>query len=256
MPAQEIVCPECPDESGSGTIIGGNAFSIRIGNKILSFENGQLTLADVLNPVNDGTYNQVTIVNGQIIGASDQVPTYTPDTCCPDVPGTNPAGAIPLVQSSDNLLQQAGGAYFVTPIFQDSASVTWSGAGTTNDPFIATASSSGGGGTGTVEPGNCIEVTPTATGVEVGHEDSPVGSSTFMGMTIDQCGHVTATDAGVDSVVEGSHVIAGATVTINDEGRIIAISVGAGSTLTAGSFTTADGFTVSYNSNGVITAVV
>lgn len=266
MPASEVTCPECPDDNGGGAVTGGDDFSIRIGNKILSFANGEIDLSDVQSGVPDGVYSQVTLFNGQIVDASDLVPTYTPQACCdggtPNTGGGN--NTIPILAGADNLLKVIGGEYYVKPVFTNSTTVTTSGSGTTNDPYTFEATATGGSST-TVTAGDDIEVTAVTGGFQVSQVDSAVGNTTFMGMDINATGHVVATDAGVEAAAVGTHDFAGISVTINAEGRVTNLTgthnVGTGGTglsgtgITAGTFTTADGKTVAYSSDGLITSV-
>jgi len=270
MPAHEVDCQDCPDDNGTGVVASGEEFEVRIGNKILSFVNGELSLNDVINPIANGTYTRVTINNGQIIDADDQAMTYTPEDCCPTTGGDTGGGtALPVSSDPANLLKVVSGAYLVKPTFANTPSVVITGDGTAANPWKA-AVQGGTSSSGALIAGQCISLSNTTLGQRIAHGNSTVGVQTFMGVTYDICGHPTSFDAGVNSNVDDEFTLGGFTITINDEGRITNI-VGAGSNdlIEPGNFissaitstsilgvTTTAPFTFSYNEYGIITSKI
>ena len=223
----------------------------------------------------NGTYGSVTIVDGCIVDAQDEhLPVYTPPTCCDGDTGGGGGTNTELNILPDvcNLLKKVGGEYYVKPVFSNTSSATWSGCGTTGDPFELIIPTSE---TITINGFKCIDVTNTGNAYVVSHTSNPIAAGIHDGITVDECGHIT--DVNLDSFdqlegkpgsaivvtggeisiqpspAEGSYQLGGTTITVDAEGRVTAITA---VPIPAGSFTTVDGKTVSFDSHGVITSVV
>lgn len=225
--------------------------------------------------IENGTYGSVTIVDGCIVDAQEcHLPVYTPPVCCGGDSGGD-GGTVTelnLLPDSCNLLNKTGGEYYVKPVFTNTSTVSWSGCGTSASPFSATVSASQ---SVTISGGACINAQYAGGQWNISHQDGALAAGTYDGITLDACGHVTEIDIDdpqelapkggssitivgneisiAPSPAQGVYQLGGTTITVDAEGRVTNIS---NTPIAAGSFTTVDGKTVTYDTTGVITSVV
>ena len=230
--------------------------------------------------VENGTYGSVTIVDGCIVDAQDcHLPIYTPAICCGGSGGGGGGGGtttitdIALLPDACNLLRKVGSEYYVKPVVANSSSVTWSGCGTPADPYTLAVVATNDD---VVITGvDCIQTSFNGTSWVIAHTDNGLNAGTYDGITVNQCGHITNVEleatqeleplGGTSVVIDGNDIslqsspaagvydLGNTSLTIDNEGRVIAIVT---TPIVAGTFTTADGKTVTYDSAGVITSVV
>ena len=175
------------------------SFSFCAGNKTVSFDGECMTVTDRTYQIPDGTYSTVTFKDGCVVGVG-QAPVvgYTPNECCgPAGSGGENGGDVTISAHPANLLKDTPDGLAVMPVIKGSG-VSVKGSGTLSDPFIITASSSGGSGV-VITSGSPTALTVERAGTD--HTDpievalkSVMQSGRYGPFTINEFGQVTDFD--------------------------------------------------------------
>lgn len=243
--------PETPEVYPEAT----PEFSVCAGNQMLHWDGTRMTATRREKPIPDGTYGKVTFLDGCIVGVGDcEHPTYSPPYCNPDpLPcGGEDTGAASVSETADNIIKQTPLGLFAKSYIVAGSGVSVSGAGTSNNPYKISASSTGNGGQSVIagdssvvveevdgiseislfergiEPGKYGQFIVNKQGIITGIDDSeeqPVvritGEDGVEVQTLDG-GQVnlslTSSDAGNDTYTFGDKE-----VTLGPSGRIVAV---------------------------------
>lgn len=155
--------------------------------------------------VADGSYNNIVVQNGCIVGAfNSALPIYTPPPCAGSGGGGGGGGGGTVSIAPDNcnlLSQDAAGRLSAKVYARGINGITVTGCGTGMNEFIISRDTSGSATGGTL-----ISLTPdvlpvVGDGVDddpymIAHAQSPVGGNTTGGFTLDAYGHVVGGSGG------------------------------------------------------------
>lgn len=228
--------------------------------------------------VPDGTYTQVTVQGGCIVGASQTITPVQPSPLCCGESGTSAGGGQVLTAPQDGAnLSSIVNSNLVTRVhFSPASNITVTGTGTASNPFtMSVSATSGSVASGTSTP-SALEVTGAGTSsspLRVNHKRIPGNAIDSNGFKTDEFGHVISynptqsTGQTLEPVVvenglttlekinpQPAVIATGAqTMTVDEYGRVTNVT-NVIQQLPSGNFETVDGKRVTFQ-YGVITDV-
>jgi hypothetical protein len=213
----------------------------------------------------NGTYTSITYTNGCVTAVGQATcPGYTPPSCSEATTASSSGGAVTVSPNAQNWLANTTAGLLVTPNIAAGTGITTTGSGTAADPLVISAAASSGGGS-VVAVASTAGITVSGDGsaanhLSIGLVPTPLGAGTYSGFTVDAYGRVTNYTAS--STVPITQIMQGTNITVTPISTgIVQISAVIPpyvppAVVSGGSFTTADGKTVIYNSAGTIVSVV
>lgn len=115
-------------------------FTLCVGNKSLVYDGKCLSVLDRQYKIPNGTYTSITFEEGCIIGVGlAPVPEYTPQACCEGEAPSKPTGtdgSMTAAKGQKNLAIISNGAILVEPQWGTSKSITLTGDGTADKPWL------------------------------------------------------------------------------------------------------------------------
>lgn len=257
--AEEVDCPdnECPVETdtGSGTAEVTKQTYCPFKHTLCVGSDGSIELTEIDPPYANGTYNQLTIVDGCLTGLENTPPRgYVAPACCPKTEGsTGGTTDVALAVSDKQLTKQTSAGLLTQVHFSATGGYNITGCGTTAEPFILTGPAIPTGALNITPCANNDHITVTGEGttlqpLKICHKASALGAGQHCGVTTDSSGHVIAinpyTSTTLDvspsactinrKVVTTAQTIpfAGGSITINEFGDITAATAPTGITST------------------------
>ncbi len=234
----------------------------------------------------DGVYTTITLKGGCPVGyGTHESPAYTPPLCCDSETTivTNPGGDVTISGEACNLLRDDNGL-IVTPTYAtgtNQGNVLVTGCGTDSDPYILNYEGDGSetGLTWTNTTNAVLDISGSGTSTSplvIGHGTKQPGI-VDSSLQVDIYGHVISfnppDDLGfgvlpplqmntvggamvlsIDNTTTGTYSSPWGTLSISN-GLIVGFTP-ATTSISPGTFETADGKTVTYNGFGLITGVV
>lgn len=179
----------------------------------------------------DGTYSQITFLDGCIVDAGTcPEPIYTPPYCspnptpCQDGQTGGDGSPSPISPSADNSLKYLGNGLFARTYIQSApnSAIYVTGVGTVDDPYVLNANLSGTGGLKTLIGRRGVQVEPNGDMAYVGLEEIFSTNRTLVDgndeLALDRYGRIIEVIKR-----DGGLVRAGAGLTSHDEAGVLVI---------------------------------
>ena len=175
-------------------------------HKLCVMSDGTVSIEEREPALADGTYNNITIIDGCVASLTQAAsPGYTPTACCSGGATTSEGGDYPGLSSLPaNLTTLSGGQLLTAVSLVDSNNAAISGKGTPTDPFVIPVTESATD-VAVSNAGSAISLTGNGTAsspLTATHAPSTLSAGTHSGITVDQYGHVTAVDISTASDFE------------------------------------------------------
>lgn len=183
-------------------------FSFCVGGKTIHWDGTRLRFEPGVR-VADGTYDTVTVVDGCIVGYGYAAEaTYTPPYCNPnpgDCQGSPPGGSptpAPTVRVNpdpSNLLRDTSQGLLAKVVLNGGDGIRITGSGVATNPYVITATDSGGGRT--IVGRNGIQHTNDTNGnVYLELTKTGVTRGLYNGITVDEYGRITDITPGAGEI--------------------------------------------------------
>ena len=197
--AEEVNCPDnnCPEDTSGGTTptVTKQTYCPFKHTLCLSSD-GTVTITDSDTPYANGTYNQITIVDGCVAGLESVASRgYVAPACCPKTGTTGEPGSVELAVSDKQLTTETGGQLLTQVHWSTSGGYSITGCGTTSQPFVLTGPAIPTGTLSTTSCANNDHITVTGDGtasqpLKICHKASVLAAGSHCGVVTDSSGHV------------------------------------------------------------------